>query len=175
MVFSKYKNCGFVLTLCGLTVYGYADTDIYGYADTDTRIRICRYGYADTDTRIRIRGYGYADTDMRIRICEYGHADADIRIRIREYGGAFEVLFEEELDIVIVRTLIVCELLACKVGMRTLIYIYVSKNIYIHIVPGGRCPPDPPLDGVTATQTPLPLGAGRPPGAAERPPGPTWV
>ena len=75
MVFSKYKKGGFWLTLCGLTIYGHADTDMriricrHGYADTDTRIRIS--GYTDTDTRIRIRGYGYAG---------YGYADTDMRI-----------------------------------------------------------------------------------------------
>ena len=69
MVFSKNKTDRFRLTLGGLTVYG--------YADTDTRILIRGYGYADTDTRLRIRGYGYAHTDMRIRICGYGYADTD--------------------------------------------------------------------------------------------------
>ena len=68
---------------------------------------------------IRIRGYGYANTDTRIRICGYGYAGTDTRMR-RCVGAAFEVRLEQEADIVIVivRTLIVCELLAYKVGMR---------------------------------------------------------
>ena len=72
----KVQKVRFWLTLCGLTVYGYAHADM----------RICAYGYAkyaDTDMRIRIRGYGYADTDMRIRICRYGYANTDMQIWIR--------------------------------------------------------------------------------------------